>query len=246
MKVLYFLYLIILGFTIFEFIWGVFKLLFNLLTRSLNSPVKTNTVRIVKYILFTAVAIQYVKTVNSDPVYISNQYAAVALSSILLLLYLFGKYQTRASISKLSGMANQFAKGFISAFDPKLELTLIIGSVAFFAVGGLYPNIVNNGVTNWFVDSIVGVYDTFFFGFIFMIISGFVLVNTLTSGAKIVGKLLAGKSFVEATKRENPFAGRFSQGGFGGNPFQSRPQDQNSVSQEPEFTEYEEVKDDED
>ncbi|MFK8046674.1 MAG: hypothetical protein AB8B72_14340 [Crocinitomicaceae bacterium] len=245
MKVLYFLFLIILGFTIFEFIWGVFKFLFNLLTRSLNSPIKTNSVRILKYILFTAVAIQYVKTVNSDPVYIGNQYAAIALSAILLLLYLFGKYQTRASISQISGMANQFVKGFMSAFDPKLELTLIIGSVAFFVLGGLYPDIVNNGITNWFVGSIVGVYDTFFFGFIFMIISGFILVNTLTSGAKIVGRLLSGQSFVEATKRNNPFAGRFSQGGFGGNPFQNRNQNQSSIPQEPEFTEYEEVKDEE-
>ena len=206
MKVLHFLFLLGVCFTIFEFIWGIFKIIFNLLTRSFQSSIKTNSVRIIKYILFTAVTIHFVQIINSDPVLINKQPLSIALGALLILFYLIGKYQNRAAFTQVRGIANQFMKGFLPTFDSKLEISLIFGSVGFFVVGSLFPYIADNGLTNWFTSAITNIYDTPFFGFIFMIIAGFVLVNTLTRGGKIIGKLISGNSFAEATaKREFNF-----------------------------------------
>ena len=122
-------------------------------------------------------------------------------------------------------------------FDSKLEIALIFGSVAFFIIGSLFPFMTDNGLTKWFTSAIANIYDTPFFGFIFMIIAGFVLVNTLTRGSKIIGKLVSGHSFSEATSKDNSFFNKFNTQGFNKGPFQ------NSIPEEPEYTDYEEVDD---
>ena len=243
MKVLHFLFLLGVCFTIFEFLWGLFKIVFNFLTSSIQSPTKTNSVRIIKYILFTAVSIQFVQLINANSVLISNQIASITLGALLILFYLIGKYQSRAAITQVRGIANQFMKGFMPVFDSKLEITLILGSVIFFVLGSLFPAFTDNGITTWFTSAILNIYSTPFFGLIFKLIGGIVLVNTLMRASRIGGKLLSGHSFADATKRENPFGGRFNGQGFNTPPFQKTFE--NSVSEEPEFTDYEEVVDEE-
>ncbi|MDX1349858.1 MAG: hypothetical protein R3279_06415 [Putridiphycobacter sp.] len=244
MQILHFLFLLGVCFTIFEFIWAIFKFIFNFITSGIQNPVKTNSVRIVKYILFTAVTVQFVQLINQNSVLINKQAVGIALGAIMILFYLIGKYQTRAMFTQFNGIANQFTRGIFPAFDGKLEITLIIGSVAFFVLGSIFPAYTSNGITTWFTDSILNIYDTPFFGFVFKVIGGFVLVNTLLRAGRTIGGLLSGKSFAEATKRDNPFGGRFNGQMFNQNPFQNNTS-QNSISEEPEFTDYEEVTDDE-
>ena len=239
MKVLHFLFLLGVCFTIFEFLWGLFKILFNFLTGSIQSAIKTNSIRIIKYILFTAVAIQFVHIVNTDSGLINNQGVSITLGALLIFFYLIGKYQNRAAYTQIKGIANQFMKGFMPVFDSKLEIALILGAVGFFVLGSFYPLSTANGITNWFTDAILNIYNTPFFGFIFKLIAFFVLINTLSRAAKIIGKLLSGNSFSEATKSENPFINRFNTQGF------NHARNQNTISEEPEFTDYEEVTDDE-
>ncbi len=244
MQVLHFLFLLGVCFTIFEFIWGIFKIIFNFLTGSIQSPVKGNLVRIVKYILFTAVSIQFIQLINLNSVLINKQIIAIGLGAIMILFYLIGKFQTRSMLTQFKGITNQFAKGILPEFDEKLEISLIIGAVFFFVIGSIFPEFTSNGITAWFTNAILNIYDTSFFGFIFKVIGIFVLVNTLMRAGRTIGGLLSGKSFAEATKRNNPYAGRFRGQMFNQNPFQNN-QSQNSVSEEPEFTDYEEVTDDE-
>lgn len=243
MKILHFLFLLGVCFAIFEFLWGLFKILFNFLTGSIQSPIKTNSVRIIKYILFTAVTIQFVLLININSTLISTQGLSITLGALLILFYLIGKYQNRAAMTQVRGIANQFMKGFMPTLDSKLEIGLILGSVSFFVLGSLFPTFTDNGITSWFTSAILNIYGTPFFGFIFKLIGGIVMVSTLMRAAKIAGKLLSGSSFADATKRENPFASRFNAQGFNKSPFQNTFE--NTVAEEPEFTDYEEVVDEE-
>ena len=239
MKILHFLFLLGVCFTIFEFIWGIFKIIFNFLTGSIQSSVKTNSVRVIKYILFTAVTIQFTQIINTDPVLIRAEAVSITIGALLILFYLIGKYQNRAAYTQIRGIANQFVKGFLPTFDSKLEISLILGSVALFIIGSIFPFTSSNGITNWFTSAIINIYDTPFFGFIFMIIAAFVLMNALTRGGRIIGKLVSGQSITEATKKESTMFNTFNRSAFNRGPFQ------NSEPEEPEFTDYEEVTEDE-
>ncbi|MFK8037102.1 MAG: hypothetical protein AB8B74_02335 [Crocinitomicaceae bacterium] len=239
MKVLHFLFLLGVCFTVFEFLWGLFKLTFNFATSSIQSPVKTNSVRIIKYILFSTVIVQFIQIVNADPILIGKQSISITISAVLILFYLIGKFQNRAAFVQIKGLANQFLKGILSTFDSKLEIALIFGSIGLFILGSIFPTYISNPVTNWFAAAIINIYNTPFFGFIFMVIAAFVLMNTLSRGANIIGKLISGESFANATKKESKIFERFNAQGF------NRSNSQNSIPNEPEFTEYEEVTDDE-
>lgn len=239
MKILHFLFLLGVCFTVFEFLWGLFKIPFNFITSSIQSPLKSNSARILKYILFSTVIVQFIQIINSDPVLIAKQSMSIALSAVLILFYLIGKYQNRTAFSQVRGIANQFLKGFLSSFDSKLELFLIFGSVTLFILGSLFPDYTSNVITSWFTSAIINIYNTPFFGFIFMVISAFVLMNTLSRGANIIGKLISGQSFTNATKKESKIFERFNTQGFNKGAFQ------NSIPEEPEYTDYEEVVDEE-
>ncbi|MFD1551354.1 hypothetical protein DNU06_14295 [Putridiphycobacter roseus] len=234
MKILQFLFLLGVCFTIFEFIWGLFKFAFNFITSSIKSPVKTNALRIVKYILFVGTTIQFIKTINIDSQYIHSSAISISIGAILMTLYLIGKFQNRAAFAQIKSMAGQMMKGFSTSFDSKLEVALILGAIVFFVLGSLNPSLIENGITTWFSDAIINIYDTPFFGFIFMVIAVFVLYNAISRGSSILGKLLTGQSFKEATAKASPFQNFNFQGNL-----QKRFGNEETI--EAEFTEYEEV-----
>ncbi len=237
MKILEYLFLIGVCFTIFEFIWGIFKLIFNLLTSSFNSPAKSNLVRIVKYVLFISATIHFIQTINVDQSLVSSSIAATIISTLVLGLYLLGKYQNRLVTSQIKNITNQFINGASNQFDSKLEKFLILGGIALFVIGSFFPSFFDNGITQWFTDSILNIYNTPFFGFIFKVIAFFVLVGTFTRGSRILGKLINGESFSKATQQSGNVLGN-----FGGNAF-NRSAFNNNKPEEPEFTEYEDVTD---
>ena len=228
MKILEFLFLLGVGFAVFEFIWGIFKIVFNLLTSSLAGPAKTNAVRIAKYITFVAVIIQYIETINLNNALVQNDIIGIVLGTIVMALYLLGKYQNRAVFAQMRGVAGQLGLG--SAFDPKLEKILILGASATFVIGSLYPQVFNNTITTWFTTAIMNIHNTFFFGFIFSVIAIFLLINTFGRGSRILGKLLSGESFSDATKSENKTFQYFNNQNFNRRSFNRPPE-------EPEYTE---------
>lgn len=238
MKILHFLFLLGVCFTIFEFIWGLFKFAFNFLTSSFASPLKTNTLRIVKYVLFVGTTIQFIQSSNSSGQMIQSPNISISIATLLMGLYLIGKFQNRAAFAQIKSMAGQFTKGFSSSFDVKLEIALIIGALVFFILGSLNPTFIENRVTTWFSDAIINIYDTPFFGFIFMVIAFFVLINAISRGSSIIGKLITGQSFKEATAKESPFQNFNWQGNM-------QKRFGIEETEEAEFTEYEEVEDDE-
>ena len=75
-------------------------------------------------------------------------------------------------------------------------------------------------------------------GFIFMVIAFFVLINAISRGSSIIGKLITGQSFKEATAKESPFQNFNWQGNM-------QKRFGIEETEEAEFTEYEEVEDDE-
>ena len=239
MKILEYLFLIGICFSIFEFIWGVFKVLFNLVTSTIESNAKSNIVRIIKYILFISVTIHFVQTINVDHSLISSNIASIVLSTIVLGLYLLGKYQNRLTFAQFQGITNQFTRGISSHFDARLEKTLIIGGLVLYVLGSFFPEFFNNGISQWFTSSILDIYNAFFFGFIFKIIALFVLISTFSRGARIIGKLINGESFSQATESSRNIFQSFNTSNFNGTRFNQK------VENEPEFTDYEDVTDDE-
>ncbi len=239
MKILEYLFLIGVCFTIFEFLWAIAKFLFNLLTSSINSNSKSNGLRIAKYALLTAVSVQFIQTINPSNTLVSSAPIAIGISALVFGLYVLGKYKSRAAFAQIKGLAGQLSKGLPNTpTDPKLEIILTIGSISLFIIGSIFPFVFDNAITTWFTDAILNISTTPFFGFIFKVISVFVLINTFTTGSKILGKLASGESFTKATENEgkNPFK-FFNAEQFGQDRFNKKPKE------EPEYTDYEDVTD---
>ncbi len=234
MGIIKYFFLIGVCFVIFEFIWGILKFIFNALTRSIASPTTDKIVRIVRFALFTTVLVQFTHIINLEQNLIHSSTAGIVMATIVISLYLLGKYQNKASFAKVKGL-DQIMKGFSSPFNPKLEKILIFSAIAVFIIGSIYPDMFKNTITSWYTDSILNIYDTPFFGFIFKVIAVFVLVNTFSRGAKIIGKLVAGQSFTEATKNDKNMFNYFNNRNGG--------EDTNTRSEEVEFTEFEDVTD---
>jgi len=237
MDILKYLFLISVSFTVFEFIWGIFKFLFNTVTARLVGPGKSNPLRVIKYILFTAVSVQFVQSINADQALIGSSAASIIISSLIMGLYLLGKYQNRLALTQIRNLTNQFSNGFSNKFNPELEKFLILGAIIAFVIGSLFPNIVNNSLTQWFTASTINIYDTPFFGFIFKIIAVFILINSISRGSKILGKLISGQSFADATVKEKS---NFS---FFTNQNLNRSQFKQEKQEETEFADYEDVTD---
>lgn len=235
MDILKFIFGLGVTFSIFSFIWGALMLFVNAIKGQNESQTTTYGLRIIKYFFLISVTANYIVKSQGDGTGTATL-TNLILGVIVLGLYLMGKLRNRTLINQLSN-SPMFAR-FANSIDPKVERILLIGSVIYFVFCMLYPAMVDNGVVNWFTNSIVAIYNTPVIGWVFSIIGFFFLVSIILRGANVIGSLVTGQPLDKGPTFKA--FGNFQQGT---NPFEQFRQQQ---QQEEEFVDYEDVTDYED
>ncbi len=92
-----------------------------------------------------------------------------------------------------------------AAFNLKLEVILIVASLAFFVLFWFFPEFATNPISRWFHDSILNIEDTPFFGFIFKVIGFFFLLNLIVKMMNGITFLLSGGKIQGGRQVQNPF-----------------------------------------
>ena len=247
MRVLEFIFVLGINFSIFGFIWGIFQFMI----RNLQSPdqqrseISTYVLRIVKYFLLVSVTANFI-VINDLGAYTDSlgvthiETFSMVLGSTVMGLYLLGKLQNRTMMSQLGD--NPLFSRLIPKIDPKVERFLLAGSLLYFLFCLWNPAIVDNGLINWFTEAIVSIKEAFLIGWIFHIIAFFLLISILMRGANIIGNLLSGNSIIEGPNVNESFNYKFRNNSGGG--FKSH--DYDPEVDEEGFSSYEDVTDKED
>lgn len=198
MEILKFIFILGINFSIFGFIWGIFMLFVRMLNpnKQQSNFSIDYVLRIVKYFLLVSVTANYI--VKFQTLENSEQVSMMHLfvGTFVLFLYLLGKLQNRAVLSQLS--QHPMFSRLISKVDPKVERFLLLGSVIYFVCCLFYPDMVDNGLINWFNDSILDIYETPVIGWIFSVIAFFFLINIIMRASNVIGNLISGKSITES------------------------------------------------
>lgn len=239
MEVLRFIFGLGIAFSIFGFIWGFMMLLINSIRGNdqKSRQIQDYALRIIKYFLLVSVTANYIfKYQTGDDATLSVTYMVVGV--LVLVLYLMGKLQKRVMFSQFS--RHPLLARFSTSIDPLVERYLLIGSVVYFIICLQLPAMVDNGVVNWFTNSIVSIYDAPIIGWIFSVIAFFFLVNIIFRGANVIGSLLTGQPL---NKPKSGGFGNFQQGAGGSNPFEQFREKQ---QQDDGFVDYEDVTDEDD
>jgi len=203
MEILKYIFILGIIFSIFGFIWS----LFMLLIRMVQVPSQQGNqsldyiLRIVKYFLLVSVTANYVVTIQGTSTDTSAGMTKLIVGTLVLALYLLGKLQNRAVLQQL-GQHPMFTK-FANSVDPKVERFLLLGSVIYFIACISYPQMVDNGLVNWFTESIVTIYETPVIGWIFRVIAFFFLLSILFRAANVINRLLNGQSITDPGIRTN-------------------------------------------
>jgi hypothetical protein len=233
MEILKFIFVLGINFSIFGFIWGVMMLVVRMF-RTPGKPVNQAldyTLRIVKYFLLVSVTANYIAKFQTNGPEANVGLTHMIVGTLVMALYLLGKLQNRAVLSQLA-QHPLFSK-FANSIDPKIERFLLLGSVAYFVACLLYPQMVDNGLVNWFTDSIQNIYDTPIIGWVFMVIAFFFLINIIMRAANVIGRLLNGESLTNPGSIKTEF--KYRERGF---PSDDEPKDDG-------FADYEDITDEE-
>ncbi len=235
MSILNFIFLLGINFAIFGFIWGIFKLIlsFFIFNNRYNNQIHY-ILRIIKYFFLVSVTANFIMVTHQNKEIISSHTIKIVVGSMVIGLYLLGKLQKRAIFAKLSKINSPFVKKFGFEFDPKIERFLILGSITYFIFALLKPEILNNKLINWLTETILEINNTPLIGFIFKVIGFFILINILFRAFRILNDIFQGKKINEAFSDKNS------------NIDVHYYEEENSISDEYEYTDYEEVDEDED
>lgn len=212
-------------FAIYGFLWGLFDIGLRLLMGAhQRSVVETYLLRTVKYFFLVDVTFLFCFDDKSLKLIVINQ---VIIAGIILLTYFIGKFKKSQNKSALFSMVG--GRGLpqvpTSVFNLKLEIVLILASLAVFVLFWFFPEVAKNPISRWFHESILNIESTPFFGFIFKIIGFFFLIS-------LIFKMMNGITFLLN-------GGKIQGGNSGQNPFNDRGN--NEQDDEDEFVEYEEV-----
>lgn len=237
MEVLKFIFVLGINFSIFGFIWGIIMFII----RSLGDRSKpqnetfTYVFRIIKYFLLVSVTANYIAVYQTGQPGQQVDVMHIVIGSMVLGLYLLGKFQNRAVLNQFA--QNPMFARFMPKVDPKVEVFLLFGSVAYFVACLIVPTMVDNGLINWFTETINSIYEAPIIGWIFSIIAFFFLISILMRGANVIGRILNGQSIMETPKVNGTF--NFNGSGTPFGDVHENYEDENG------FTDYEDVTEEE-
>ena len=119
-----------------------------------------------------------------------NNTSQIVLAGIILLTYFVGKFQNSQNKNQMFKlMGNVMPNPMKTQFNSKAEILVISIALAAFAGFFFYPQIADNALSEWFVQSIKDIEDTVIIGFIFQVIGFFFLLSMIT-------KMLNGVRFI--------------------------------------------------
>ena len=161
-----------------------------ILSRGRNrTTIEIYVIRAVKYFLLVDVTLLFCLTEESSDMTELNR---VIFAGIILLTYFTGKLQrnqSRSMFTKLAGTGLPIQK---MTFNLKAESIIIALSLVLFSVFWFFPNYATNPLSNWFHKSIMDIYDTPIFGFIFKVIGFFFLLSIIFKMVNAFTFLLSG------------------------------------------------------
>jgi hypothetical protein len=242
MEVLKFIFILGINFSIFGFIWGIIMFFVrSLQPRDQQSKDSfTYAFRIIKYFLLVSVTANFITVYEAGEAGEQLDNSHIIIGSLVLGLYLLGKFQNRAVLNQFAN--NPMFARLMPKVDPKVELVLLIGSIAYFIACLLVPSMVNNGLINWFTNSIISIYETPIIGWVFQIIAFFFLLSIITRAANVLGRILQGQSIMTKNTNEGG-AFNFNASGTNFEEEQDRDEDENGFTDFEDVTDQEENKD---
>jgi hypothetical protein len=176
-------------FAIYGFLWGLIDFGIRILTaRRERTTGEAYLLKGVKYVVLSAVTFLFCVDTNSN--INMNNTSQIVLAGIILLTYFVGKFQNSQNKNQMfKVMGNVMPNPMKIQFNNKAEVLVISLSLAAFAGFFFYPQIADNALSEWFIQSIKDIEDTVIIGFIFQVIGFFFLLNMIT-------KMLNGVRFI--------------------------------------------------
>lgn len=176
-------------FAIYGFLWGLIDFGIRILTaRRERTAGEIYLLKGVKYSILSAVTFLFCVDVNNDIE--MKDTSQIVLAGIILLTYFVGKFQNSQNKNQMfKVMGNVMPNPMKTQFNSKAEILVISLALAAFAGFFFYPQIADNTLSEWFVQSIKDIEKAAIIGFIFQVIGFFFLLNMIT-------KMLNGVRFI--------------------------------------------------
>lgn len=138
----------------------------------------------------------------------------IVATLIMLYLYMVGKLERRQMIFQMQqGFGGQM-KSMIRPINYRVGMIYMGLTLVFYSVCIFYPQIVHNGFTQWFYQSIQDFYDTPIIKWILMVVGFFFLLNILFRGLIQTQKLINGITNPNASNNNDEFPNDNGDDGF--------------------------------
>ncbi len=172
---------------IFSFIWGIIKIGMLLLTGGQALKFQLLTLRVLKTVILSQVVAQFCFPSDNS---LSLSGYSIVVSGLILAFYFINDSQKR-KFRKFNFLSlNQKT---MSDTSPRwAEVLLVCVGISGFILFVLFPSTLENGVTNWFYENIVGLEKAPIFGFIFKIIGVFFVITVINRTVQSFFVLLNG------------------------------------------------------
>jgi hypothetical protein len=191
MDILKYLYQLGIVFIVLSIIWGFFMLLLRMITMGERKGIfEEHLLKSVNHFLIATLAASYALNKTIEDGLAGNGYIVATL--IMLYLYMVGKLERRQMLMQMQqGFGGQM-KSLVKPVNKKVGMVYLALTLVFYSVCVFYPQIVQNGFTQWFYITIQDFYDTPIIKWILMIVGFFFLLNILFRGVMQTQKLING------------------------------------------------------
>jgi len=212
-------------FAAFNFIWFFIEFFLNSVRGLRPATVfETYLVKAIKYFFLANVTFGFcIDTSSIHPSYILDWQRLMA-GGVILLTYLLGKFQKQQERLQFFGGFNMPKVNQVYSFP--LEISLLVLVTLEYIGFYFFPHLSENYLAKWFAGSIKSLENAFLLGFIFKIIGFFFLIGMFIKLLNAINVVLSGKPFFVSMSS-------FTQS-------QGQQPKENSDEQ---FTDYEEVQD---
>lgn len=201
MKFLELAYRLGVVFAIFGFIWGIFQIGLALL-RGIRPKtlIEQYILKFLQYLFLVDVTFLFCVNRGAE-----NQalYQEIILAGFILLMYFVGKLQNSQSRIQWLQISAVQMPALKPLFNFTAEIVVISVAIALFVFLIFFPQYAQNPVSEWFYDSILGIEETFFFGFIFKIIGVFMLLSLIVKMINGISFLISGAPLMTVQKQFN-------------------------------------------
>ena len=232
MTLLEFLFNLGIVFIVLSMIWGFFMLLLKAITMGQRKGVfEEHFLRVINYALLATLTASFALKARVDS---SIPIGFVIAGLVMLYLFVIGKMERQQMMAMFQGRFQPDS----SAIKEKQNNLYLIGTLGLYAASIMVPEIAGNAITNWFMQSIIGIKETAVIGWILKVVGFFFLIAIIFRGFKRLRKLINKMNGIEEPK--SPFESMFNQ--F--KQQQGGPAQNNGYAETEDVEDYEIVEDD--